>query len=50
MCSHKQSAKDNKRIRRVIPEQMIYIDGKPTDNDVVCGRGGRSNNHVGNRP
>ena len=31
----KQSAKDKKRIRRVIPEQMIYIPGKPTNNDVV---------------
>ena len=38
------------RPRRVIPEEKVFIDEtEPRDTDVVSGRGGRSNNHPGNR-
>lgn len=41
-----------KKPRRTIPENKQYIpeNERPTDADVVGGRGGRSNHHAGNRP
>lgn len=38
-----------KRVRRVIPEEKDYIFGEPTENDVLAGRGAKSNNHQGNK-
>lgn len=38
-----------KRMRRVIPKNKVYICDLPTDFDVILGRGGRANNHPGNK-
>ena len=38
-----------KRVRRVIPKNKVYICDLPTDFDVLLGRGGRANNHPGNK-
>jgi len=38
-----------KRVRRVIPKNKVYIRDLPTDFDVLLGRGGRANNHPGNK-
>ena len=38
------------RIRRSLPEEKVYIQGVPTENDVMVGRGARANLHPGNIP
>jgi hypothetical protein len=44
------SKKRASRSRRVIPDVKTYIaESEPKDSDVVCGRGGRSNHHPGNK-
>jgi hypothetical protein len=46
----KSPSKPRKRIRRPIPEKKEYIpENRPTEVDVISGRGGRSNIHTGNR-
>lgn len=40
--------KRNPRPKKPAPPK-IYIDGKPNENDVLLGRGGRTNHHVGNK-
>merc|ERR1711976_594083 len=32
--------------KKVVPENKVYVE--PKDADVLCGRGGRSNHHIGN--
>merc|ERR1711939_700728 len=33
--------------KKVVPEKKVYVE--PADADVLCGRGGRSNHHPGNK-
>merc|ERR1712048_268188 len=33
--------------KKVVPESKVYVE--PKDADVLCGRGGRSNHHIGNK-
>jgi len=33
--------------KKVVPENKVYVE--PKDADVLCGRGGRSNHHIGNK-
>ena len=38
------------RNRRPLPEERVYIQGVPTENDVMADRGARTNLHPGNIP
>ena len=40
----------SRRNRRPLPEERVYIQDVPTENDVVAGRGARTNLHPGNIP
>ena len=40
----------SRRNRRPLPEERVYIQGVPTENDVMAGRGARTNLHPGNIP
>mmetsp|Transcript_22425 Transcript_22425/g.50069 ORF Transcript_22425/g.50069 Transcript_22425/m.50069 type:complete len:595 (+) Transcript_22425:69-1853(+) len=48
----KKAKKRVRKPRRIIPHDKEFIpeDEQPTQEDVVGGRGGRSNHHPGNRP
>jgi hypothetical protein len=47
-CPAAEPPTKKKKTRKPIPQNKVFI-AKPTDSDVLCGRGGRSNYHPGNQ-